>query len=371
MLMRKQIPFYKQLMLYTRRIKKSEAKVHSPPATKLLPFPKVLSKFAPVSPMIKHSPQALTKGGLRTSSVLTKFGINQEDSKRKEHPDSKDSPKEGGKEEDTKIEPSKMMKAQHVPWIDASKAQDVLLSPNMNTEVIRLPNTIKVNRSVLQKAKEEKSDLLKSPSLFLRDTAKEAEGGMTYCECGNSCEPGNTMCAVCMKAKETSEYSGYLYLKTKSTKLKRYWYILLNKELYCTERVKHACVGYKNKEDTQHKEMQSLVGTFIKDELEDIFDKKTVLYPFSLYFMHNKKTFYALKKDEKAAWMKALKEAIGYSNLYDFYELKARLHFIYTVTIGGAGRGQVWRGAAGRPQEDLEEGCRQDHEESQHEQPGR
>ncbi|MDR3582291.1 MAG: hypothetical protein P4L67_03395 [Candidatus Pacebacteria bacterium] len=38
--------------------------------------------------------------------------------------------------------------------------------------------------------------------------------------------------------------------------------------------------------------------------------------------MHNKKTFYALKKDEKTAWMKALKEAIGYSNLYDFYELK-------------------------------------------------
>ena len=71
--------------------------------------------------------------------------------------------------------------------------------------------------------------------------------------------------------------------------------------------------------------MHSLAGTFIKDELEDIFDKKTVLYPFSLYFMHNKKTFYALKKDEKVSWMKALKEAIGYSSLYDYYELKVLL----------------------------------------------
>lgn len=68
--------------------------------------------------------------------------------------------------------------------------------------------------------------------------------------------------------------------------------------------------------------MHTLIGTFIKDELEDIFDKKTVLYPFSLYFMQTKKTFYALKKEEKASWMKALKEAIGYSSLYDYYELK-------------------------------------------------
>lgn len=237
MLMRKQIPFYKQLMLYTHRIKKSDNKVHSPPATKLLPFPKMLSKFAPVSPMIKHSPGALSKSGLKTSSALTKFAAAQEDSKtRKDSPTEKSPTKEGVSPEEAKIEASRTMKAQHVPWIDSSKAQDVLLSPNMNTEVIRLPNAIKVNRSVLQKAKEEKSDMLKSPSLFLRDTSKDAAGGLIYCECGNPCEGGSTMCTVCMKSKETIEYSGYLYLKTKSTKLKRYWYILLNKELYCINK---------------------------------------------------------------------------------------------------------------------------------------
>lgn len=73
--------------------------------------------------------------------------------------------------------------------------------------------------------------------------------------------------------------------------------------------------------------MHSLAGTFVKEELEEIFDKKTVLFPFSLCFLHNKKTFYAIKKDEKIGWVKALKEAIGYSSLYDFYELKVWMFF--------------------------------------------
>jgi hypothetical protein len=84
-------------------------------------------------------------------------------------------------------------------------------------------------------------------------------------------------------------------------------------------------VGYKNKEDPQYHRMHALTGTFIKNELEEIFDKKTVLHPFSLHFLNNKKFFYALRKDEKTVWMQALKSAVGYANLSDFYELKVLL----------------------------------------------
>ena len=286
--------------------------------------------------MIKRSPKGLAKDGLKTSSVLTKFSAAPEDSKerKEQHKESK------ATEEEPKLAASKTMKAQHVPWIDSSKAQELLMSPNMNTEVIRLPNTIRVpSQSVAQKVKDEKSDLLKSPSLFLRDTSnKDTVGGAIYCECGNPCDGDNTICTACSSSKTSIEHSGYLYLKAKSTKLKRYWYILLNRELYCKfTRVNR--IGYKNKDDAQCKRMHSLAGTFIKDELEDIFDKKTVLYPFSLYFMQNKKTFYALKKEEKVTWMKALKEAIGYSSLYDFYELK--VDFLYVNILGCAGQRQV------------------------------
>ena len=227
--MRKQIPFFKQITLYAKKIKKVESKAsHSPPTTKLLSSPKMLSKFAPVSPMIKRDIKGPVKEGLKTSSVLAKLTGNVAEEAKGKGED-----KRPVTHDEAKVEASKTMKAQHVPWIDSSKAKDIIMSPNMNTEVIRLPNTIKVNQSLVQKIKDDKSELLKSPSLFLRDASKDSTGGVIYCGCGRPCEGDNTLCSECMRSKESVEHSGYLYVKTKSTKLKRYWYILLNKELYC------------------------------------------------------------------------------------------------------------------------------------------
>jgi hypothetical protein len=53
---------------------------------------------------------------------------------------------------------------------------------------------------------------------------------------------------------------GEMIRKANETKLKRYWYCLLGKELYV----------YKNKNDDKHKSMHSLIGVFIKDEAEEI-----------------------------------------------------------------------------------------------------
>lgn len=44
--------------------------------------------------------------------------------------------------------------------------------------------------------------------------------------------------------------------KATETKLKKYWYCLLGKELYV----------YRSKDELQHKGMHNLVGTFIKEE---------------------------------------------------------------------------------------------------------
>jgi len=84
-----------------------------------------------------------------------------------------------------------------------------------------------------------------------------------------------------------------------------------NKELY----------RYENEKDEQHESMCSITGTFIKEELEVIIDRNTILYPFSLYSNNNTRTYYALQKTEQANWVKSIKFVIGYSNLYDYYEL--------------------------------------------------
>jgi hypothetical protein len=58
------------------------------------------------------------------------------------------------------------------------------------------------------------------------------------------------------------EYEGEMLRKTPDSKFKRYWFCLLNKELYC----------YRKKDDEKHKNMHNLVGVFIKSENEEIIN---------------------------------------------------------------------------------------------------
>ena len=113
------------------------------------------------------------------------------------------------------------------------------------------------------------------------------------------------------------EFEGELIRKASETKLKKYWYTLLGKELYV----------YKKKAEDKHKGMHNLIGCFIKDEPEEYFDSTTVMYPFTLIFPGSSKprTYYCLKKDEKDKWIAAIKKVIGYSNLFDHYDVKESL----------------------------------------------
>jgi len=72
--------------------------------------------------------------------------------------------------------------------------------------------------------------------------------------------------------------------------------------------------------------MHSLVGVFIKDEAEEQLDSTTVLHPFKLIFPPNKvRAYYLLTKEDKDKWIAAIKNVIGYSNLFDYYEIKDTL----------------------------------------------
>jgi len=77
---------------------------------------------------------------------------------------------------------------------------------------------------------------------------------------------------------KTIQIEGEIIRKATETKLKRYWYCLLGKELYV----------YKNKQEEKHKSMHSLIGCFLKDEPEEQLGNTTVLYPFKLIFPQNK-----------------------------------------------------------------------------------
>lgn len=99
-------------------------------------------------------------------------------------------------------------------------------------------------------------------------------------------------------------------------KCKRYWYVLLGKELYV----------YKKRSATKHKGMHSLVGVFIRDEGEKQLDSSTMLYGFKLTFPPNTvKQYYCESKEQKEEWMAAIKETIGYTSMFEYYDIKATL----------------------------------------------
>ena len=60
----------------------------------------------------------------------------------------------------------------------------------------------------------------------------------------------------------------------------------------------------------------------MRDELEEILQPKLLFYPISFLFGENKIKLYALKKEEKYSWLTALREALNYASLSDFYDIK-------------------------------------------------
>ena len=76
----------------------------------------------------------------------------------------------------------------------------------------------------------------------------------------------------------------------------------------------------KDKKDVAPKKSEK------KDEPEEQLDATTLLYPFSLVFPGNTtRTYYLQTKEDKVKWMDAIKKVIGYSNMFDYYDVKESL----------------------------------------------
>ena len=145
------------------------------------------------------------------------------------------------------------------------------------------------------KVSNKESDVFMSPSTFLAGASPRMSNFMAQGE------------------DDCIQFEGEMIRKATETKLKKYWYCLLGKELYV----------YKNKQEEKHKGMHNLVGVYIKDDPEEKLDENTTIYPFSLIFPGNKpRTYYLINKEDKKRWMDAIKKVIGYTNMFEHYEFK-------------------------------------------------
>jgi len=71
--------------------------------------------------------------------------------------------------------------------------------------------------------------------------------------------------------------------------------------------------------------MQSLAGVFIKSEIEEMMEDQTIMHPFMLIFPNKRRIYYLETKELRDEWVSKIKQAIGYANLHDFYDLKESL----------------------------------------------
>ena len=59
--------------------------------------------------------------------------------------------------------------------------------------------------------------------------------------------------------------------------------------------------------------------------MEEEQEGGAVLYPFMLIFPNKKRIYYLESREERDQWVDKMKQAMGYSNLFEFYDLKETL----------------------------------------------
>lgn len=264
---------------------------------KTIASPRLMSKLSPVANLVQN--QGINVAPLSQKGLL-KYAANRD----KAGPAGKDSDDSDDDGDFSKFGSKKATKAEKEARQKELEALQAQGADKINDSgAIRLPNRIskgvQINPQTGTAMQGNDRDVIMSPTSFLQGAASpRLNSFMTS---------GEENCV---------QFEGEMIRKATETKLKKYWYCLLGKELYV----------YKNKQEEKHKGMHNLVGVFIKDEPEEHLDATTVLYPFSLIFPGNKpRTYYLLSKEDKEKWITAIKKVIGYSNLFDFYDIKETL----------------------------------------------
>ena len=106
---------------------------------------------------------------------------------------------------------------------------------------------------------------------------------------------------------------GACYLKTKTDRFKEHWAVLNGNEIFC----------YRSATDNRSRVMHCLAGTFVKEIAEERCpETNRTLYPVKVVLPPNKsRILYFDTVDQQKRWMQMLLKAMGFANLFDFYEL--------------------------------------------------
>ena len=146
-----------------------------------------------------------------------------------------------------------------------------------------------------------KKNKSKKPSLFSLNSPSPAISPLTS---------QKKVAPLSLNGNEKVTYENYIYKVSTSNKLKKYYLVLINKDIYY----------YKNEDKKEVMGMHNLSGCFIKDNGTRVIND-TTYYSFSLVFPSKERSFYCNSKEIYDNFSNKLKEAFGYLNFFDYYEM--------------------------------------------------
>ena len=111
--------------------------------------------------------------------------------------------------------------------------------------------------------------------------------------------------------KKNIKYEGYLSKIRKDGEMKKLYFKLLYHDLYF----------FKSKEDTEHGGVHNLCDVFIKEGNPYNYNGKT-LYCFSIIYPEKERKNFTEDKTDHQNWVKFLRKATDYEDLYKSYEMK-------------------------------------------------
>ena len=110
--------------------------------------------------------------------------------------------------------------------------------------------------------------------------------------------------------EDKAKYENYIYKKSEGNKLKKYYLVLIDKDIYY----------YKSDQKREVLGMHNLSGCFFKENSSEKINEKTY-YCFSIVFPKKERKYYVGTSEIYENFVKALKKSFGYLNFFDYYEM--------------------------------------------------
>ena len=112
------------------------------------------------------------------------------------------------------------------------------------------------------------------------------------------------------ETEDQAKYENYIYKKSELNKLKKYYLVLIDKDIYY----------YKSEHKKEVLGMHNLSGCFFKENTAERINDK-IYYCFSIVFPKKERKYYVGNSEIYDNFIKALKKSFGYLNFFDYYEM--------------------------------------------------